>query len=113
MLKKQKQILHYTGALIFIISVILFLPLLISIFNNEGFEITIIYLLTISIFVVIGILLYHLNKVKREINIATGMLLCSLGWIIGSFIVSVPFYFIFEIPYIDSYFEAMSGFTTT
>ncbi len=113
MFKKQKQILHYTGALIFIISVILFLPLLISIFNNEGFEITIIYLLTISIFVVIGILLYHLNKVKREINIATGMLLCSLGWIIGSFIVSIPFYFIFEIPYIDSYFEAMSGFTTT
>ncbi|MFN2364606.1 MAG: TrkH family potassium uptake protein [Halarsenatibacteraceae bacterium] len=113
MIKKQNQILHYTGALVFIISIVLILPLLISIFNNEGFEIAIIYLLTISIFLIIGILLYRLNKVKLEINIATGMLLCSLGWIIGSFIVSIPFYLIFEIPYVNAYFEAMSGFTTT
>lgn len=113
MVKKHKQILHYTGSLIFIIAIILILPLLIAIFNNEGFETVIIYLLTIFIFLIIGILLNKLNKVKREINIATGMLLCSLGWIIGSFIVSIPFYFIFKIPYVDAYFEAMSGFTTT
>ena len=113
MIKKQNQILHYTGALIFIISVILILPLMISVFNNEGYEISVIYLLTISVFIVIGMLLYRLNKVRKEINIATGMLLCSLGWIIGSFIVSIPFYLIFEIPYLDAYFEAMSGFTTT
>lgn len=113
MIKKQNQILHYMGALVFIISIILILPLLISMINNEGFEITVIYLLTILIFLIIGILLYRLNKVKSEINIATGMLLCSLGWIIGSFIVSIPFCLIFEIPYIDAYFEAMSGFTTT
>lgn len=113
MLKKQNQILHYIGSLIFIISVILILPLLISVFNNESFDIIIIYLLTIFIFMIIGLALYRLNKVKGEINIATGMLLCSLGWIIGSFIVSIPFYFIFKIPYVDAYFEAMSGFTTT
>ena len=80
--KKQNQILHYTGALIFIISAIIILPLLISVLNNESFEISVIYLITTLIFSVIGILLYRLNKVKREINIATGMLLCSLGWIL-------------------------------
>ena len=41
------------------------------------------------------------------------MLICGLGWIGFSAIGALPFVIGLNVSYLDSYFEAMSGFTTT
>lgn len=41
------------------------------------------------------------------------MLICSIGWILFSFIGAIPFTVALDISYLDSMFESASGFTTT
>jgi trk system potassium uptake protein TrkH len=41
------------------------------------------------------------------------MLICVLGWVLVSGVGAIPFFWHLGINYVDAYFEAMSGFTTT
>jgi trk system potassium uptake protein TrkH len=51
---------------------------------------------------------------KREIYPFGGaMIFSTVIWLIASALSALPFYFSGDLSYIDGYFEAMSGYTTT
>jgi trk system potassium uptake protein TrkH len=41
------------------------------------------------------------------------MVFVTIIWLIGSAIAALPYYFSGDLSYLNGYFEAMSGFTTT
>ena len=41
------------------------------------------------------------------------MVFVTIIWLIGSAIAALPYYFSGDLSYLNAYFEAMSGFTTT
>ena len=52
-------------------------------------------------------------KGPRRIGTPEAMLICVFCWIVISAVGALPFSIELGIPYLDAYFEAMSGFTTT
>ncbi|MGM0420078.1 MAG: TrkH family potassium uptake protein [Bacillota bacterium] len=110
---KFKQISYYLGAIMSIIAGVLIFPIFIALFQGEEVYNVSVYLVTLFAFLGIGLALIKLYGSRGEINISIGMILCALGWVLASLIIAFPFKFIFKISYLDAYFEAMSGFTTT
>ena len=69
---------------------------------------------TIGIIVVLGMLLTRVKAESPNMYAKDGFAIVALGWILMSFLGALPFYFSLSIPsLIDSFFEAVSGFTTT
>lgn len=69
----------------------------------------------ITLFVVVGILLFFTRKYKKEhFYSREGLVTTGLVWIMMSAIGCLPFVFSKEIPnFVDAMFEMVSGFTTT
>lgn len=65
--------------------------------------------------VFIGILIAISNSnYNHAINARDGFLLTTLCWLVASFAASLPFHFSdLQLNYVDSFFESVSGFTTT
>lgn len=85
-----------------------------SIYFHESNQ-TIPFLLTIIITILIGnIIVITIPPSEKKIKARDGFLIVSLAWIIASFVGAVPAFASGAIPnFIDSFFEACSGFTTT
>ena len=63
---------------------------------------------------VIAILFYNFEKVKKKSSIFEKILTIFFGYIIIPLILALPFYFsIYNLTFLDSFFEAISGFTST
>ena len=103
----------YIGSFCFILSLLSFFNIIYSyyfeIFNNiEVYTYTLIISLSLSS-------LFFLKKNEfKKINIYEKIISVSLGYFILPAIISIPYYFgINNSSFIDSYFEAISGFTST
>ena len=73
---------------------------------------TYIYSLVVSIF--IGILFYVIKKDEIKFTIYDKILTILIGYLLLPLVFSIPFYLsIYNISFINSYFEAISGFTST
>jgi trk system potassium uptake protein TrkH len=69
---------------------------------------------TLLIIILSGILLINVKPERRSIYARDGFAIVGFGWILISFFGALPFYLSGAIPsIIDSFFEAISGFTTT
>ena len=88
------------------------LPVIVDLIYQEGLYDS--YLIVIGICLVLG---YGLTRKKARTNsyfAKDGMLAVGLAWIVVSFFGGLPFYLSGEIPsFVDCFFEAVSGFTTT
>ncbi len=88
------------------------IPIVVAlIYHETHYILPFIYSSIISI--VIGILLYKQFSRGKEISLKIAMLFSTVIWLIGSALAALPFYFSGDLTYLNSYFEAMSGFTTT
>jgi len=105
--------LIYLGIFSLIISFLSFLNIIYSYYFNLYLNLdSYIYSLIISL--ILGLIFLFKNKDKFKISIYHKILTVILGFIILPFIISLPFYFsIYNISFLDSYFEAISGFTST
>ena len=110
---KIKGIFDILGTLSLFLSFILIFPLLIALQQQEPREIILAYILTMLLAGGGGYLLHRTFHLRINIDISAGMIICSLGWLLASGIISLPFALGFEMSWLDAYFEAMSGFTTT
>ncbi len=61
---------------------------------------------------ILGYTLHRLLGGKPITN-ARAMLVCSLGWLMASFICALPYHIAIGAGYLDAFFESMAGFTTT
>jgi trk system potassium uptake protein TrkH len=108
--------LHFIGNLLEILGLILLFPLIIVLVYwgrlDDG-------LVTATAFVVAAIISFSLGMILSHefkpsaLNSAGSMIICALGWLIVSAVGALPFVIATGSNYLDAYFEAMSGFTTT
>ena len=109
-----KIIGRYLGILLTLESAFLVVPAAISLYDRE-MKAFIGLIITIAITFIVGMLLRLVcRRYERVIYAKEGFVLVALAWIVLSLFGALPFTISGEIPsYIDSFFEIVSGFTTT
>jgi trk system potassium uptake protein TrkH len=96
-----------------IISILSFFNIIYSYYFNLYLNLnTYVYTLFISFF--LGVLFYFFNNSEKKPTIYEKILVVILGYFLLPLIISIPFYFsIYNLTFINSYFEVISGFTST
>lgn len=102
------------GKILLVESVLLIIPLIFSVIYQEN-HLYIPFIITILLSLIIGSVLYFLNKkTNNNLFAREGLAIVSLSWIIISLIGCLPYIFSKEIPnFFDALFETVSGFSTT
>jgi len=103
----------YLGIFSLIISILSFFNIVYSYFFNFYLNLdSYVYSLIISLLFGLFFLIKKKNKLK--ISIYTKIITVISGYLFLPAILSIPFYFsIYNISFLDSYFESISGFTST
>ena len=107
-------ILKIIGIMLILFSLMLFIPISVSLFYNDGNLETFLNSFMITLF--FGLILYLPNiKSKNDIKTKEGFLIVVLFWFILSLFGSIPFMFDeqLSLTFIDAFFESISGWTTT
>ncbi|HUU16717.1 MAG TPA: TrkH family potassium uptake protein [Sedimentisphaerales bacterium] len=109
-------IFHYIGNLLEILGLILLFPLIIVLVywgqKGDGWVTATSFAVAALISFSLGMILRHKFK-PAALNPAGSMLICALSWLVVSAVGALPFVIAVPSNYLDGYFEAMSGFTTT
>lgn len=108
-----KVVLHYLGLLIAILGFSMLLPLAWSLYYREPDSLA--FAISIGLSVVPGLLLWRLTAVgEGRLSRREAIMLVAGGWILASAFGALPYALAGTFSsYLNAYFEAMSGFTTT
>lgn len=109
--KNLSTILNMLGALSLVMGVLLILPVFFAIAVGE-YHVIDSFLVSAIIAIFIGIVLQMFFK-HYKVNLKESLLICGLAWIVLCVFAALPFMFETEKNFLDSYFETVSGFTTT
>jgi trk system potassium uptake protein TrkH len=109
-----KGISYYLGLSCWPVSILSFVNILYSAYFDHYLNLDS-YLLTLFISLVFAISFYFTSKnAEKNINFHEQLFLIFTVYIFISLLISIPYYFsYYQIPFIDSFFEAVSGLTTT
>ncbi len=88
------------------------IPIAVALIYKE-YHLILPYLYSTAISVLIGIPIYKSFKVRTILSLKSAMIFSTIIWLIACALAALPYYISGQLPYLDSYFEAMSGFTTT
>jgi len=109
-------IFHFIGNLLEILGLILLFPLIIVLIywgqKGDGWITATAFAIAALISFSLGMILRHKFK-PAAIDTTGSMLICALSWLVVSAIGALPFVIATPSNYLDAYFEAISGFTTT
>ena len=105
--------LIYLSGFCGIISILSFFNIIYSYYFNLYLNLnSYIYSLLVSLF--LGLLFFFVKNDHYKITIYEKILTTLFGYLLLPLIISIPFYFsIYNLTFINSYFEAISGFTST
>ncbi|MCR4926260.1 MAG: TrkH family potassium uptake protein [Clostridiales bacterium] len=107
-----KVISYVLSKIMGIEAIVLLLPLMVAFYYREGNYLC--FLIPILICAAIGVLSLFLKPKDKRIYAKEGFVIVGLAWIFMSLAGALPAYLSGAIPsYIDSFFETVSGFTTT
>jgi len=111
---KIKSCLYFLGLSCFPISIMSLINVFYSFYFNYLDNITS-YIAALLLSLFIGLIFFSVGKKEREtISIYEQLFLIFLVYFLTSFFISIPFYFSnYDVPFIHSYFEAISGITGT
>jgi len=87
-------------------------PLIVAIIYNEP-RYFVPFLVSAALSAAIGFSLVKLFKVEMKMTLKSAMVFSTLIWLIACALGALPYFISGELSYLDAYFEAMSGFTTT
>ena len=106
--------LIYLSTFCGIISILSFFNIVYAYYLNFYLNLnTYVYTFVISIFLALIFYLSN-NYNEKKITIYEKILTILLGYFLLPLIISIPFYFsIYNLTFVNSYFEAISGFTST
>jgi trk system potassium uptake protein TrkH len=105
-------IAHVLGTLLIVTGSSMALPLICSLYYNEGdlFSILISGIITVAL----GLPLWWFFRKNQDLNIKDGFFIAIFGWILVSALSGLPFMIYGTIPsFTDAFFEMMSGYTTS
>jgi len=114
-LKFLGPVLHHLGSLLLVLSVLVLIPLFVQLFYMHiGHAETALFTYTLPALsaLIMGLTLRRFSG-TGNLRGKGAMLVCALAWICLSFFSALPFTIALGISYLDAYFEAVSGFTTT
>ncbi len=96
-----------------IISILSFFNIIYSYYFNLYLNLSS-YVFSLFVSLFLGLLFYFANSNQQKITIYDKILTVLFGYLLLPLIISIPFYLsIYDLTFIDSYFEAISGFTST
>ncbi len=108
--QRVRLTLHITGSLLKYFALAYLLPLIVAISYGEAEWHIYLYALLITLGV--GLILEFGLKTQREIERADGFTIVAFAWLLVSLFGALPYVFL-KLGFLDAFFEAMSGFTTT
>ncbi|SJZ93226.1 TrkH family potassium uptake protein [Selenihalanaerobacter shriftii] len=111
--RKFTTIFSLLGSLLLILGIIILLPIVLVFFYQEGSLLYKSFLIPALISLSLGVILIQVSQGEKRLDLTTSMVVCGLGWILSSAIGALPFQISLNKSFIDAYFEAVSGFTTT
>ena len=107
----QEKILNFFGLLLIMFGVSFAIPLLVAIFYEES--LVAVFGSGMFLLIALGFLSWFLTKDnEQELSLSDGFVITVLFWIVLSVSGSIPF-ILFGFSVVDSFFESMSGITTT
>lgn len=107
------MIIYMLGNLMKVEGCLMIVPALIAVVKSET-AFTKAFLTTIIMLWGLGTILTSIKFKNKDIYAREGFVITALSWIVLSFFGAMPFYFSETIPFfVDSFFETVSGFTTT
>lgn len=106
-----KSIINLFSILVAFFSLSLLVPLVVSYIFDDGSSN--IFITTFLLIFMPSIIAWQLTKKsKEEMGVKEGFVIITLFWIVLSLVGSMPFY-LYGMSFVDSFFESMSGITTT
>ena len=103
----------YLGIFSLIISVFSFFNIIYSYYFNLYLNLNS-YIYSLIVSIILGSIFIFKSKKNFKISIYYKILTVVLGYFVLTFLISIPYYFsIYNLTFLDSYFEAISGFTST
>ena len=106
-----KSIINLFSILVAFFSLSLLVPLVVSFIFDDGSSN--IFITTFLVIFIPSIIAWQLTKKsKEEMGVKEGFVIITLFWIVLSLVGSMPFY-LYGMSFVDSFFESMSGITTT
>jgi trk system potassium uptake protein len=113
--KTYAIVLGHCGPILIAMGWCLLVPLALVLWYGEykeGYTTVLSFVAPATIALLLGYLLKRCFA-GHNANVLQAGLICSMGWLLCSAIGAVPFVLGIQSSYLDGYFEAMSGFTTT
>ena len=110
--RELKTILHYTGDVCLLLAFAMLIPLIVAFIYNEP-KYFVPFIISAIITAFIGLILSKFFKIEKKMTLKTAMIFSTFIWLIACALAALPYYVSGELSYLNSYFEAMSGFTTT
>ena len=109
-----KSILFFLGIFSLLISVLSILNILYTIYFDFILDINS-YLITLIISLFIGMLFIYIGRnFKKNISLSDQLAVIILSFLLIPLLISLPYFFsVYHINFLNSYFESVSGFTTT
>ena len=107
-----RSIAYVMGTLLLVTSIALLLPIITSLIYQEDDLAALI--ITAAVSIAVGLPLWRLAPSNYELTFKDAVLIAVFGWVFISAISTIPFMIHGSIPsFTDSFFEMMSGYTTT
>lgn len=110
--KEIGTIMHYTGDVCLLLGIAILIPIIISLIYHETRYI-IPFLSAAILTLACGAISIKVFKKEKNMSLKVAMIFSTLIWLIVCALSALPYYFSGELSYLNAYFEAMSGFTTT
>ncbi len=109
-----KSILFFLGIYSLLVSIFSILNIFYSIYFDFAIGLNS-YLITFFISLTIGLLFYYLgHSHSKNISLPDQIIFILLAFILIPSLIAIPYYYsIYDISFLNSYFESISGFTTT
>ncbi len=105
--------IKYLSFFFIIVSILSFFNIIYSYYLNLYLNLDT-YYLSFFVSLIISILFYKLKLPDKKISIFDKILTVFFGYILIPLVLSIPFYFsIYNLTFLNSFFEAISGFTST
>ena len=107
-------LLYITSILQIILSLLMLPCLLLALYNGNSSWVGFAIAFAITFFISMSIYLSSSTRRIRDMSMKETFLMTTLSWLSIAYFASLPFYFSGNfMPFIDCFFEAMSGITTT
>ena len=102
------------GKIMILIAMLMVLPLSVSLIYQESLRNILAFVIPMILMCVVGYLFGFKKDVSYKMYAREGLVIVGLSWLFIALFGALPFVISGEIPnYIDAFFEAASGFTTT